>query len=435
MEYINNNALKNHFKSVSLIKDNMNILQKYDPQIASLISQEHDRQEHEIDLIASENYTHPAVLEATASILTNKYAEGYPGKRYYGGCKFVDQVELIAQQRCKELFKADDYHANVQPHSGASANLAVYYATVKPNDVVMGMSLAVGGHLTHGHSANFSGTIYKSVQYMVDPKTQELDYNEIEKITLENKPKLIIAGASAYSRIIDFEKFGKIAKSVGAYLLADISHIAGLVAVGLHPSPVGHADFISSTTHKTLRGTRGAFILCKNPFKDAVDRAVFPMLQGGPLMHIIAAKAVGFKLALEKEFKDYQESVVENAKSMALTFQQLGYDIVAGGTDNHLFIVDLRSKKITGRQAELLLESAGITVSRSCIPYDPEKPWITSGIRIGTPAIATRGMKLDVAKKIVLLIDELINNRDDTKIISDIKLQVAEICKKYPIYK
>lgn len=392
----------------------MNILKFIDPEIAHIIDQEQNRQTTEINLIASENYVDKAVLEATGSILTNKYAEGYPGKRYYGGCQFVDQAEMFAINRCKELFKAE--HANVQPHSGSSANMAVYASILKPGDTIMGMSLASGGHLTHGHAVNFSGTIYKTIQYNVDPVTECLNYDHIEQLAHEYKPKLIIAGASAYSRTIDFDKFGLIAKSVNAYFMADIAHIAGLIAADLHPSPILSADFVTSTTHKTLRGPRGGFIICKSEFKDILDRAIIPGIQGGPLMHTIAAKAVAFKLALEPEFKLYQQQIISNAKAMAKAFKDLGYRIVADGTDNHLFIVDLRSKNITGRAAELVLEQAGISVSRSTIPYDTEKPWITSGIRIGTPAITTKGLKEQEASDLVYFINEIIVDKSGQKI-------------------
>lgn len=388
----------------------VNIVEKLyiiDQEIDYIIKQEQARQKQEINLIASENYTHPAILEATGSILTNKYAEGYPSKRYYGGCQWVDRAEELAIARCKLLFGAD--HANVQPHSGSSANMAVYGAILKPGDTLMGMSLSAGGHLTHGHQVSFSGTNYKTIQYGVDPVTEQLDYDLIEKLAREHKPKLIVAGASAYSRIIDFERFAQIAKSVGAYFMADIAHIAGPIAAGLHPSPVKHADFVTSTTHKTLRGPRGGFILCKAEFAQILDRSIMPGIQGGPLMHVIAAKAIAFKLALEPSFKLYQQQVLINAQAMADAFTKLGYRIVANGTDNHLFIVDLRSRKITGRAAEQLLEQAGISVSRSCIPNDPEKPMITSGIRIGTPAITTRGFTAQQVVQLVSLIDSILS--------------------------
>jgi glycine hydroxymethyltransferase len=393
----------------------MNKLSTIDHEIAHIIQEESQRQETEINLIASENYTHPAILEATGSILTNKYAEGYPGRRYYGGCKWVDQAEELAISRCKQLFNAE--HANVQPHSGSSANMAVLGAVLSPGDTLMGMSLAAGGHLTHGHTVNFSGSLYKTVQYGVDPQTGFLNYDDIAQLAQEHKPKIIIAGASAYSRIIDFERFAQIAQSVNAYFMADIAHIAGLIAAQLHPSPVPHADFVTSTTHKTLRGPRGGFILSKAKYAQMLDKSIMPGFQGGPLMHVIAAKAIAFKLAQEPEFISYQKQVIKNAQAMAHAFQQLGYSIIAGGTDNHLFILDLRTKKITGKQAEQKLEQAGISVSRSCIPNDPEKPMITSGIRIGTPAITTKGFTEQSAIKLVSLIDAILSQPEQNSTI------------------
>lgn len=382
------------------------MIKNIDPEIALIIEQEELRQKNGINLIASENYTHPAVLQATGSILTNKYAEGYPNKRYYAGCEFVDKAEILAINRLKKLFNAD--HANTQPHSGSSANLAAYAAILKPGDTILGMSLASGGHLTHGHGVNFSGKFYNVVQYGVNKNTELLDFDEILKLAQQHKPKLIIAGASAYSRIIDFEKFSQIAKSVNAYFLADIAHIAGLIAAGLHPSPFPHADIVTGTTHKTLRGPRGGFILSKQELAENIDKAIMPGNQGGPLMHTIAAKAVAFKLALEPEFIDYQKNIVKNAQIMAQEFINLGYRLVAGGTDNHLFVIDLTNKNVTGKLAQDELEKIGIDVSRSCIPFDTQKPWITSGIRIGTPAITTRGFSKDEIINIVHRIDKLI---------------------------
>jgi len=402
-----------------------------DPDIFSLISREQQRQEEQINLIASENYTSQSVLQATASVLTNKYAEGYPGKRYYAGCELVDHVEQVAINRCKQLFGAE--HANVQPHAGSQANMAVYTAVLKPGDTIMGMSLSAGGHLTHGHTVNFSGTYYKSIQYGVCPETEQLDYDSIATQAEQHKPKLIIVGASAYSRTIDFERFAQIADTVGAYLLADIAHIAGLIAVDLHPNPIPHTDFTSSTTHKTLRGPRGGLIMSKKKHAKAIDRAIMPGTQGGPFMHSIAAKAVAFHLALQPAFKAYQYQVVTNAQAMAQIFTDLGYRIVAGGTDNHLFIVDLRSKNITGRTAEIALEKAGITVSRSCIPFDLEKPWITSGIRIGTPAITTRGMAIKEIQQIVYFIAEVLQNHDNPIVLKNIRQQAQKLCTKFPI--
>lgn len=399
-------------------------LKSIDPEIAYCIEQEEARQASEINLIASENYTHTAVREAMSSVMTNKYAEGYPNKRYYGGCKWVDQAELLAIERCKQLFNAD--HVNVQPHAGSQANMAVYNAILKPGDTIIGMSLAAGGHLTHGHHVNFSGTLYNVVPYGVDPKTELIDYESVEVLAHKHKPKLIIAGASAYSRTLDFERFSAIAKSVNAFFMADIAHIAGLIAAGLHPSPIAFADFVTSTTHKTLRGPRGGLIMCKGQHREILDKAIMPGIQGGPLMHIIAAKAVAFKLALQEDFKTYQKQVVGNAQVMAKTFQELGYRIVTGGTDNHLFIVDLRSKNISGKQAEYLLEEAGINVSRSCIPFDTEKPWITSGIRIGTPAITTRGLKEQDVIAIVHQIDIILSNPTQLTRHQEVKQNLAK---------
>lgn len=409
----------------------MNIVKIIDPEIGHLIEQEAIRQRNDLDLIASENYAHPAIIQAVGSALTNKYAEGYPGKRYYSGCQFVDQVETLAIERCKQLFGAE--HVNVQPHSGSSANMAVYMSVLKPGDTILGMSLSAGGHLTHGHNVNFSGTLYKTVQYGVNKETEQLDYSEIETLAKQHRPKLIIAGASAYSRFIDFEKFAKIAQSVDAYFMADIAHIAGLIAAKLHPSPVGLADFVTSTTHKTLRGPRGGLIMCKEKFKDNIDRSIMPGMQGGPLMNIIAGKAVAFLLASEEHFKIYQQQVITNAKFMAQEFAKLDYRVVAGGTDNHLFILDLRSKNITGKVAESALESAGICVSRSGIPFDTEKPWITSGIRIGTPAITTRGIKEKDIGLIVHLIDEALKNSNNSAKLTQIKSQVTELCLNFKI--
>jgi len=409
------------------------ILTNYDPSIAHLIHQEWEREEHELNLIASENYTPQAVLQATGSVLTNKYAEGYPGKRYYGGCHVVDQVETIAINRCKELFAAD--HANVQPHSGSQANMAVYMALLKPGQTIMGMSLAAGGHLTHGHGINFSGTFYKTVQYGVNAETELLDYDAIEAMAHEHKPHLIVAGASAYSRTLDFDRFASIAKAVDAKLLVDMAHIAGLVAAGAHPSPVPYADFVSSTTHKTLRGPRGGFVLCKQEYAQNFDKAVMPGMQGGPLLHVIAAKAVGFKLATEQTFKDDQFQTIKNCQALAKAFQDLGYRIVSGGTDNHLFMIDLRNKNITGLQTEQLLAQVGMSINRNAIPFDPQKPWITSGIRLGAAACTTRGMKEQEMLLIAQLINEAIIHRDDAHKLKTIKEQVQILCKKFPIYE
>lgn len=402
-----------------------------DPEISRIIAQELNRQETQLDLIASENYVSPAVLQATASVLTNKYAEGYPGKRYYAGCEFVDAAETLAIERCKKLFKAE--HVNVQPHAGCQANMAVYFAVLKPGDTILGMSLAEGGHLTHGHKVNFSGIFYKSVQYTVNRQTEQLDFEEIARLAHEHKPKMIVVGASAYSRTIDFEKFSAIAKEVGAYLLADIAHIAGLIAAGLHPSPIPYADFVTSTTHKTLRGPRGGLIMCKAEYGQLLDRAIIPGTQGGPFMHVIAAKAVAFHEALQPEFVTYSQQIIKNAQALAQELQNLGYRIVAGGTDNHLFIVDLRAKKVTGKIAQTALEKAGITVSRSCIPFDPESPWVTSGIRLGTPALTTRGMKEKEMILIAQMIDRVIAHHDDEAYLAGIKEEVSTMLKSYAL--
>lgn len=400
--------------------------------VTQLIEKEQARQESSINLIASENYTSAAVLAATGSVLTNKYAEGYPGKRYYAGCHIIDEVEQLAIDRCKKLFGAD--HANVQPHAGSQANMAAYFAVLKPGDTILGMELAHGGHLTHGHAVNFSGQLYKVVHYKVNPITHLLDYEQIEKLAQEHKPKLIIAGASAYSRHIDFARFGAIAKSVGAYFMADIAHIAGLVATGLHPQPFPHADIVTSTTHKTLRGPRGGIIMCKADLASAIDKAIIPGLQGGPCLNVIAAKAVAFHEALQPSFKKYQQQIIKNAQALVHALQERGYHIIAGGTDNHLAIIDLRTKNINGRTAEMALDTAGITVSRSCIPFDPEKPWITSGIRVGTPAVTTRGMQITEMQLIAQYIDETIMHHADPLYLKKIRTKVDALCAQFPIY-
>lgn len=410
----------------------MKKLSLFDPEIAALIDIEAKRQEHEIDLIASENYASKAVLEASGSILTNKYAEGYPGKRYYAGCEFVDMVENLAIERCKKLFGAE--HINVQPHAGSQANMAAYFSVLKPGDTILGMGLAEGGHLTHGHGVNFSGQFFKSVQYKVHPQTHLIDYDEVERLAHEHKPRLIIAGASAYSRTIDFARFAAIAKSVDAHFMADIAHIAGLVAADLHPTPVGLADLITSTTHKTLRGPRGGLIMSTNSLASAVDRAIMPGSQGGPCLHTIAAKAVAFQEALQPDFKDYQKQIIINAQAMAKAFIDKGYNIVTGGTDNHMFVIDLRSKKLNGKIGQEALTKTGITISRSCVPFDTEKPWITSGIRIGTPAITTRGMKEKEALQIAEWIDHALNNHDNDTALKTIKESTKRLCLEFPIY-
>lgn len=403
-----------------------------DREVFQLISAEQQRQEEEITLIASENYASHDVLRATGSVLTNKYAEGYPNKRYYPGCRIIDQVEAIAIERCKQLFNAP--HCNVQPHAGSQANMAAYFALLNPGDTILGMSLSAGGHLTHGHGVNFSGKLYKTIQYGVSRETEQLDYDALAELALQHKPRLIIVGASAYSRIIDFERFAAIAQQCNAYLLADIAHIAGLVVAGIHPNPFPHADVVTSTTHKTLRGPRGGLIMAKQQHAEAIDRAIIPGIQGGPFMQVIAAKAVAFHEAAQPAFLTYQQHVVRNAKTMAQTMAELGYRIVAGGTDNHLFVVDLRSRNISGRTAELALDKAGITISRSCIPFDPEKPWITSGIRIGTPAITTRGFKESEAIQFSHIIHEVLVNHDKDTVLTSIKEQVRRLAMQFPIY-
>ncbi len=406
-------------------------LKQYDQEIYDACSLELKRQQDNIELIASENIVSPAVLYATGSILTNKYAEGYPGKRYYGGCQCVDIAEEIARKRACELFGAD--HANVQPHSGASANLAVFFALLQPGDTVMGMNLSQGGHLSHGSPVNISGKYFNIVPYGVNKETQYIDYDEVRKIALECKPKMIIAGASAYPRTIDFEKFSAIAKEVGAYLMVDMAHIAGLVAAGMHPNPVPYADVVTTTTHKTLRGPRGGLILCKEELAKQIDKAIFPGIQGGPLMHIIAAKAVAFGEALKDDFKTYQKSIVENASVLANELLNKGINLVSGGTDNHLMLLDLRNCNITGKELEHRLDEVHITANKNTIPDDPQSPFVTSGLRIGTPAVTSRGFGKDEMKTIAELIYQTIYNFSDKK--DYISACVADICKKYPIYQ
>ncbi len=412
------------------IKNNLDFLNNYDPQIGAAISDELSRQQQNLELIASENIVSPAILAAMGSILTNKYAEGYPSKRYYGGCEHVDIVEDIARTRAKKLFAAE--HANVQPHSGAQANTAVYYSILSPGDTVMGMTLSEGGHLTHGSPANISGKYFNFVEYGVDPVTHYIDYDKVAEKAAQVKPKLIVCGASAYPRTIDFEKFRKIADSVNAYLMVDMAHIAGLVASGLHPNPVPFADFVTTTTHKTLRGPRGGMILCKEKYAAAIDKAIFPGTQGGPLMHIIAAKAICFGEALKPEFKEYNKNVVENCGALAQELINNGLKLVSGGTDNHLLLVDLHDTDVTGKELEKRLDEVHITVNKNTIPNEKLSPLVTSGIRVGTAAVTTRGLGLtemsQIAKFIALAASDFENNRDF------IKNSVAEICKKYPIY-
>jgi glycine hydroxymethyltransferase len=408
-------------------------LPNVDPEIYESIKGEEYREEYHLELIASENFVSRAVLEAQGSVLTNKYAEGYPGKRYYGGCLYMDRVEDIARERVKAIYGAE--HANVQPHSGSQANMAVYFVVLNPGDKVLGMNLAHGGHLTHGSPVNFSGKFFNFYFYGVDKDTERINYDAVWNLAKEVKPKLIVAGASAYPRIIDFEKFASIAEDVGAYLMVDMAHIAGLVAAGLHPSPVPYAQFVTSTTHKTLRGPRGGFILCKKEFAKEIDKAIFPGIQGGPLMHVIAAKAVAFKEAMSPDFKEYQRQILLNAKALAEELMRLGYRLVSGGTDNHLMLVDLRDKGITGKEAEKALEEAGITVNKNSIPFDPQPPTVTSGIRIGTPALTTRGMKEDEMRYIARLIHEVLSNIKDDKVKEKVKIEVEELCKQFPIYR
>lgn len=408
-------------------------LKEFDPEVWQAIQLETKRETETLELIASENFVSEVVLEAQGSIMTNKYAEGYPGKRYYGGCENMDIVESLAQERAKKLFGCE--HVNVQPHSGTQANIAVYLTVLKPGDTIMGMDLSCGGHLSHGHPLNFSGKYFKVVSYGVDKKTEMINYGHLERIAFEAKPKMIVCGASAYSRIIDFAKFREICDKVRAYLLADIAHIAGLVAAGLHPSPIPYADFVTTTTHKTLRGPRAGIIMCKEKYAKDLNRAVFPGIQGGPLMHIIAAKAVAFKEALQPEFKEYQKQIIKNAQTLAKTLQEEKFRIISGGTDNHLFLVDLRNKNLTGKEAEEILGKAGITVNKNTIPYDPQKPLITSGIRIGTPAITTRGMREEEMEEIAEKINDALTHKDDKNYLSQIKERVKKLCQKFPLYK
>ena len=410
---------------------NLEYLQAFDPEMAAAMMDELARQRRNIELIASENFVSEAVMAAMGSPLTNKYAEGYPGKRYYGGCQYVDVAEQLAIDRAKQLFGAE--HANVQPHSGAQANMAVYFALAKPGDTILGMNLAHGGHLTHGSPVNMSGSYFNIVPYGVDEQTQTIDYDELERLAMEHKPKIIIAGASAYPRIIDFARMGEIAKRAGAYLVVDMAHIAGLVAAGLHPSPVPHADVVTTTTHKTLRGPRGGLILCREEYAKMIDKSVFPGTQGGPLMHVIAAKGVALGEALKPEFKTYQQNIVKNAKALADELIKCGFDLVSGGTDNHLMLVDLRPVNLTGKEMEHRLDEVYITVNKNAIPFDPQKPFVTSGIRIGTPAATTRGFDEDdfrqIAKLIYMTATEYPEKADE------IRAAVTALCDKHPLYQ
>lgn len=412
----------------------MNDLNTVDPEVSKAIDQELNRQRNKLELIASENIVSKAVMAAQGSVLTNKYAEGYPGKRYYGGCEYVDVVEQLAIDRAKELFGAG--YANVQPHSGAQANMAVFFALLTPGDTVMGMNLTDGGHLTHGSPVNMSGKYFKIVPYGVSEKTEMLDYDDIQRIANECKPKLIVAGASAYARIIDFQRMAEIAHSVGAYLMVDMAHIAGLVAAGLHPSPVPYADVVTTTTHKTLRGPRGGLILCKDEeFGKQFNKAIFPGIQGGPLMHVIAAKAVALKEALSPEFKAYAQQIVKNAKALADTLQADGFRIVSGGTDNHLMLVDLTSKNITGKLAQNLLDEVGITANKNTIPFEKLSPFVTSGIRLGSPALTTRGFKEEDMVEVANIIALVLDNPEDEGARKEASQRVAALCAKYPLYE
>ena len=412
----------------------MKYIKDYDVEVYNAIVEEEKRQEEGIELIASENFVSKAVMEAAGSVFTNKYAEGYPERRYYGGCVNADTVEQIAIDRLKKIFGAK--FANVQPHSGSQANMGVYVSLLEAGDKILGMGLSSGGHLTHGYKVNFSGKNYIGIEYGLNPETELLDYDEVRRLAVQEKPKIIVAGASAYSRVIDFKKFREIADEVGAYLMVDMAHIAGLVAAGEHPNPMEYADIVTSTTHKTMRGPRGGIILTNNEeIAKKIDKAIFPGIQGGPLMHIIAAKAVAFKEALSPEFKEYQKQVVKNAKAMADALVKGGLRIVSGGTDNHLMLVDLRAKGVTGKQAEESLEKAGITCNKNAIPNDPEKPFITSGVRLGTPAITARGMKEDEAVKIAEMIIKVLENVNDDEKIAEVKNEVLKLTEKFPLYK
>ncbi len=410
----------------------MSFLQQTDSEVFAAIQKETNRLEQNLELIASENVVSEAVLEAQGCVMTNKYAEGYPGKRYYGGCEFVDKVESLAIARARELFGAD--HANVQPHSGSQANMTVYLSVLKPGDCYLGMNLAHGGHLSMGSPVNFSGILYRVIPYGVSEKTETIDYDEVTKLAREHRPKLIIAGASAYPRIIDFAKFRQIADEVGALLMVDMAHIAGLVAAGAHPSPVPYADFVTTTTHKTLRGPRGGMVLCRSAYAKTIDSKVFPGMQGGPLMHVIAAKAVALKEALDPAFKKYQQQIVKNAQALAKSLSSKGYRLTSGGTDNHLMLVDLRKSELTGKTAQETLDRAHITVNRNAVPFDTRSPFITSGIRIGTPAITTRGMKEEEMGLIGDLIARALDHVGDENVLSEVANQVTALCRKFPVY-
>jgi glycine hydroxymethyltransferase len=421
--------IKNRVIGVSILREYLECIDCADPQVGKIIRQELKRQNNKIELIASENFTSPAVMEAQGTVLTNKYAEGYPDKRYYGGCEFVDQVEDLARERAKQLFGAE--HVNVQPHSGSQANQAVYFATLNPGDLVLGMDLSHGGHLTHGSPVNLSGKYYNFVHYGVGRETGTIDYEEVRELATKHMPKMIVAGASAYSRVIDFEAFREIADQVGALFMVDMAHIAGLVAAGLHPSPVPYADFVTTTTHKTLRGPRGGIILCKQKYAAAVDKSIFPGIQGGPLMHVIAAKAVALQEALQPEFIAYQKNVVANAAALAEGLMKHDFNLVSGGTDNHLMLVDLRNKHITGKEAEQRLDEIGITVNKNTVPFDTEKPFITSGIRIGSPAVTTRGFDTEAMSEIADIINLTLTTEDYEE---EACQRVHRLCERFPLY-
>jgi glycine hydroxymethyltransferase len=410
----------------------IDLVQDFDPELAGALNEELARQRDKIELIASENFTSLNVMQAQGSWLTNKYAEGLPGRRFYGGCEHVDVVEQLAIDRVKELFGAE--HANVQPHSGANANLAVYFACLKPGDTIMGMNLSHGGHLTHGSPVSISGQYFNVVAYGVDEEKERINYDVLEKTAKETKPKMIVAGASAYPRIIDFERIAEIAKNVGAIFFVDMAHIAGLVAAGLHPNPVEYADIVTTTTHKTLRGPRGGVVLCKEEYAKQIDKAVFPGIQGGPLMHVIAAKAVAFKEALEDTFKHYQKHVVANAKVLAQSLADKGFRIVSGGTDNHIVLIDTRSKGLTGKVAEIVLDEIGITANKNTIPFDPESPFVTSGIRLGTPSVTSRGMSEAEMDKIATIISNVLSDPENEKVKKQAKADVSELTAAYPLY-
>ncbi len=410
----------------------LDALQTTDPEVYAAIDAEEERQRNKLLLIASENFASPAVLAAQGSLMTNKYAEGYPGKRYYGGCQHVDTVENLAIQRCKQIFGAE--HVNVQPHSGSQANMAAYLSVLKPGDTILGMDLAQGGHLTHGSKVNFSGMIFRAFSYGVDRQTETINYEAVQKLAEDCRPRMIVVGASAYARTLDFPKFQAIAQSVGAYLMVDIAHIAGLIAAGLHPNPLPYADFVTTTTHKTLRGPRGGVVMCKAEHAKAVDKFIFPGMQGGPLMHVIAAKAVAFKEALSPAFKRYQQQVIANAKVLAQGLLDGGYKIVSGGTDTHLMLVNLTSKGISGKEADAALDAAGIIVNKNAVPYDEKPPAVASGIRLGTPIVSTRGMKESEMKEIVALVDRVLQHRQEPAVLEEVRAQAKALCNRFPIF-